>query len=156
IQESIGGLDAATHLVTHHKYDESDKRVRTIFPKGNQVRRTYDERLLETSVTRGFGSQDASTTHTEYSGDGLKVKSTDGRGHVTRYSYDAFNRLVKTLDPLANIVLRDYDKAGNLVVERFFEKQGANQFLFLTRSEYVYDELNRRIIERRNKFETPP
>lgn len=156
IQESIGGEDVAAHLITRHRYDESDKRVRTIFPKGNEVRRKYDERLLETRVIRGSGSAEASTTRTEYSGDGLKVKNVDGRGNVTRYRYDPFNRLIETVDPLGNISLKDYDKAGNLLVERFFQQQSDGTFLLLTRSEYEYDELNRRIVEQKNLFQIAP
>jgi len=155
IKESIGGLDPATHLITHHTYNESDKRVRTILPKGNRVRRIYDERLLEISVTRGSGSSEASTTRTVYSSDGLKVQTIDGRGNITRNAFDPFNRLIKTVDPLGNVALIEYDKAGNITVERFFEKQAVNRYLFLTRSEYEYDELNRRIIERKNLFPTP-
>ena len=49
-----------------------------ILPKGNRVTRNYDERLLETSVTRGAGSVDEATVRTEYSGDGLKTTAIDG------------------------------------------------------------------------------
>ena len=155
IQESIGGSDPATHLITHHRYDESDKRIRTIRPKGNEVRWSYDERLLPVRMTRGAGSPDASTTRTGYSNDGLKDKSVDGRGNITRYEYDPFNRLVQTTDPLGNVSRLDYDKSGNLIVERFFEAQGDGTYLLLARSEYEFDELNRRIVEKANLFQAP-
>ena len=155
MQESIGSTDPATHLVTRHRYNESDKRIRTIRPRGNEIRWDYDERLLPVSMTRGAGSPDASTTRTGYSADGLKIRSVDGRGNITRYAYDAFNRLVETKDPLGNVSRLNYDKSGNVVVERFFEPQNDGTYLLLARSEYEFDELNRRIVEKANLFQAP-
>jgi RHS repeat-associated protein len=153
VQESIGSPDPATHLITHHRYNESDKRIRTIRPRGNEVQWGYDERLLPVSVTRGASSPDASTTHTGYSADGLKIRSVDGRGNIAHYAYDAFNRLVQTTDPLGNVSRLDYDKSGNVVVERFFEVQSDGTYLLLARSEYEFDELNRRVVEKTNLFQ---
>ena len=155
VQESVGSLDPATHLITRHRYNESDKRIRTIRPRGNEVRWSYDERLLPVSMVRGASSPDASTTRTGYSADGLKIRSVDGRGNVTRYAYDAFNHLVQTTDPLGNISRLDYDKSGNVVVERFFEAQSDGTYLLLARSEYEFDELNHRIAEKTNLFRAP-
>jgi RHS repeat-associated protein len=157
LEESIGGSDRSAALVTRYRYNESDKRVRTILPKGNQLKSTYEERLLEVSRTRGLGSPEASTVRTAYSNDGLPIKKTDGRGYVTHFRYDPFNRLTETVDPLGNITRLDYDKAGNLVVRQFLELQSDGvTYLLLMRSEYDSDELNRRIVERANLFRVPP
>ena len=156
IKESVGGSDAASHLVTHHTYNESNKLTCTTRPEGNQTCITYNESLLVKTVTRGACSPEPSVVWSEYNGDDLKIESIDGRGNITSYKYDIFDRLIKTIDPLGNVSCIDYDKAGNIVVDRFFEKQSDGTFHLLTRSEYKYDELNRRIIEGRNLFRIPP
>src|SRR5439155_1782996 len=98
-------------------------------------------------------SPEASTTHTYYSADGVKVKSVDGRGNVTGYLYDAFNRLIQTTDPFGNVSRFDYDKSGNFTIQRFFEAQSDGTCVLSARSEYEFDELNRRIGERTNLFQ---
>jgi RHS repeat-associated protein len=156
VRESIGGLDLASHLVTRHSYDASDQRIRTILPRGNRRAWSYDERLLQRSATRGAGSAQAATIRTDYDGDGLPSRAIDGRGNITRYTRDALGRLVATTDPLGNITRVDYNKAGNPTVERFFERCADRTFRLLARTDREYDELNRRIVERVNRFSDPP
>jgi YD repeat-containing protein len=152
---SLGGRGAASQLVTRHRYDEAGLRRATASPAGRTTTRTYDERMLEATVTRGAETSEASTRRAQYDGDGRKVADRSGRGNVTRYSYDAMGRLVLIEDALGNRTRRDYDKAGNLLVERFFERRGDGSFALLTRSECAYDELNRRVREGHNLFPSP-
>jgi RHS repeat-associated protein len=155
LAESVGAEDPATHLVTTYRYDASGQRVRTTLPNGNQAVRAPDERHLERSLTRGAGTQDASTSRSAYSLDGLRIETIDGMGSATRYQYDALGRWVATVDPLGNVTRTNYDKAGNPIVERFFELQPDGTYLLLTRAEFEYDELHRRVVERVNLFRDP-
>ena len=52
VSEWVGGSDLAPHLMTRHVYNAAGGRVRKILPKGNEVWFGFDERLLQTSVTR--------------------------------------------------------------------------------------------------------
>ncbi len=52
--------------------------------------------------------------------------------------------------------ITSHDKNGNITVERYFEIQGQNQFILLSRNEYEYDELFHRIRERKNLFRELP
>ncbi|MBK7236296.1 MAG: RHS repeat-associated core domain-containing protein [Sterolibacteriaceae bacterium] len=155
LHETIGGLDASTHLVTRYAYDESAMLVRITLPRGNVVTRTYEERLLQTSETRGARTPAVSTRHSHYGPDGRRAVSVDARGNATSYEYDALGRLVQTTDPLGNIARVAYDKADNVLVERFFERRRDGSYALLSRAEYQYDELGRRMVERRNLFQEP-
>lgn len=156
VEESVGGPDVNLHRRTYHTYNESDLPKAVILPRGNSVKTSYDERLLQTEVIRGFCTPNESITKFRYDGDGLKVKSIDPNGNITRYKYDAFARLIATVDPQGNITRMDYDNADNIVRVFFFEKVGNNSYLLLSRAESFYDEYNRKIVESSNLFETPP
>ena len=143
LEESVGGSDASSFITTHYKYNEFDKLIRTTQPRGNHVVITYDERFLESSVTKGFGSNHASINSMKHNKDGLKNKVIDGRGNATYYFYDPFNRVTKVVDAIGNIVLKEYDKADNLITECFYEKSNSDgKYYLLTRKSINYDERN--------------
>ncbi len=154
IQETIGGADLSTHLVTRHRYDGTGQRVLTLLPGGNQVRYRYDERLLPIEVTMGAGTEDAATTRTEYDGDGRVHRAFDARGNPTTFTFDSFGRTVAVEDSLGHIVRQDYDKLGNVSVVRAFEKREDGYYL-LTRNETEYDELGRAFRTIANRFDDP-
>jgi RHS repeat-associated protein len=63
------------------------------------VRTTYDAAGQLTNVTSGYGTPEASTEVTAYTGNGQVSSATDAEGNKTSYTYDGFNRLVKTQYP---------------------------------------------------------
>lgn len=155
VKESIGDKNRSTHLTTKHKYDEAGLRFVTITPNHSKITRRYNSRMQEIAVTRGAGTAQASTSYSKYDGDGRKVSALTARKCKTEYSYDPLGRIDQIIDPNGNITDLTYDKAGNILVERFFEKQPNGKFSLLTRSEYLYDQLDRRTIERLNLFPGP-
>ncbi len=142
ILESIGGEDLSKHLVTRYIYDESNMLIRTILPKGNVIYRRYDARLLELSVTRGFCSETECKTRTVYNKDGLPYKKFNGNGYETTIEYDAFNRVTHIIDPKGNVDYTMYDKSGNVIMKKFFEKNTDGSYWLLTSSMMKYDERN--------------
>ena len=145
IRESIGGSDLSKHLVTQHFYNSSDKKIKTILPRGNEIHYDYDERLLINKVTRGACTIFSSTITTLHDGNERKIKFIDGLDNVTRYKYDAFDRLIAVIDALGNIKQTEYDKLGNVLVERFFEKRSDRKYYLVSRQAYEYDSRGNKI-----------
>jgi RHS repeat-associated protein len=153
-RETLGGVDLDAHHVTTHRYGPSGERLLTIRPTGNRTRFRYDEQLQIVATTEGAGSAEASTTGTEYDGDGRMIGTVSGRGHRTVYRLDLFGRVVAVEDPMGNVTRRTYDKSGNTLVRRIFESR-ADGYYLLARGEDTYDELNRRIRVAHNRFDDP-
>jgi RHS repeat-associated protein len=155
LEESVGGADRSQHRRVRHRYNSSDKLVRTVHPTGTETWCGYDARLFLTSVTRAACTPLASTVRMEYEPDGSQKRVIDPRGFATDRQKDAFGRVVAVTDPLGVVHRTDYDKSSNIILERIFEPDGTGDYRMLSRTEHVYDELNRRVIERRCLFNAP-
>jgi RHS repeat-associated protein len=155
LRETIGGSDLSKHLVTKHAYDAAGRRVATVLPKGNKILVGYDDRGLPSSVTRGAGTPDTSTTLRRFDLDGLLIESVSARGYITRFTRDAFGRITTRQDPLGNTWRFDYDKVGNLTTVRAFEQHVDGSHVLLARRELEYDEMSRSIRRSSNLFATP-
>jgi RHS repeat-associated protein len=153
VRETIGGIDLSAHLVTHHCYDTAGPRTLTILPNGNQVHYSYDERMLPVAKTLGSGSDEAATTRTEYDADVRVRRTFDARGNATTFMLDPFGRVIAEEDALGQITRRDYDKLGNVICTRAFERQADDTYRLLSRSETLYDELGRAIRSGVNRFD---
>jgi RHS repeat-associated protein len=153
VRETIGGIDLSAHLVTHHCYDTAGQRTLTILPNGNQVHYSYDERMLPVAKTLGSGSDEAATTRTEYDADVRVRRTFDARGNATSFMLDPFGRVIAEEDALGQITRRDYDKLGNVICTRAFERQADDTYRLLSRSETLYDELGRAIRSGVNRFD---
>jgi RHS repeat-associated protein len=140
IRETRGASAVAKALATRHCYGTSNERLETTYPAGNRVRFFYDERLLRRAVISGPGTAIASTTREERDGDGRTMVFVDGRGHRTEHRYDCFGRTTSILDPLGNLRQLEYDKLGNVVLTRFFERLANRTHTLLERREFNYDE----------------
>ena len=155
VRESMGGAHPSARLVTKHRYDAAGQWVLTVLPEGNQIRYRHDERLLPVAETVGAGTGEAATTRTEYDGDGRVRRTFDARGNGTVFTRDAFGRIIAEENALGHIVRRNYDKLGNVTVERAFEKRPDGYYL-LARNEAAYDELGRAIRTGTTRFDEPP
>ena len=154
IRETVGGGSLPEHLVTEHLYNSAGKRSQTIFPQGNQTLFEYNERMLQVTQTWAACSDEEVITRTEYDGDSRVKRTFDARGNATTFELDAFGRIIAEENALGHITRKNYDKAGNLICVRFFERRGEEYFL-LARSETNYDELNRAIRTGTNRFDAP-
>jgi RHS repeat-associated protein len=141
IAQTVGG-DISGRLTTRHVNDASDRRIKTIMPRGNAIYYRYDERSLRVAVIRAACTCDEAITRAAYDGDGLPVSFVDPGGNETQYVYDAFRRVVRVVDALGHVLCNCYDKLGNLTSRFFFEKTDQG-FALLARSANEYDELGR-------------
>jgi RHS repeat-associated protein len=155
VREASGGADPADHLMTRHRYDSAGRRTLTILPAGNREQAGYDQRGLPVSQTRGLGTAEAATTRTTYDLDGRIMRTVDARGFATEHTLNALGHAVAITDPVEAATRRIYDKAGNLTVERVFERRADGSLVLLARSEFEHDLLGRRVRVGVNRFDDP-
>jgi RHS repeat-associated protein len=122
---------------TSYPYDALNRLVETDYPDGTKATKTYDFRnnvIRETdqnsnvtlhaydlsgrqvSVTRGYGTSNASSTAYAFDNAGRKVSETDALGHSTTYTYDADSRLLRQAGVQGNFTYT-YDNAGNRIAQ---------------------------------------
>ena len=135
-------IDASTTRTTTFEYDDNQNRIRVIKPEGNKEKWTYNSRRLIATHTMGETSAVASTDTLSYDNNGNLTMSEDGLGNDTIYTYDLFDRRVKTTDALGNYEETDYDKAGNVTEVRRYDAAPSPDVL-LQRSTRYYDQRGR-------------
>jgi RHS repeat-associated protein len=135
--ESVVMQDAPDEvsLTTRFEHDANGNLTRTIFPTGNVIARTYDERDLlfqeisfasctvTCAATCGAcspvnPSSDSVTTY-YYDGSGNIIQVTDPEGHISRTRYDGFGRSVNAFDTQFQKTTREYDVRGNITLDKF-------------------------------------
>ncbi|KQY28298.1 hypothetical protein ASD21_15955 [Caulobacter sp. Root1455] len=102
---------------------------------------TYDAADRVTTLSRGFGAAGVSNEVTVYTNNGLVASVADGKGNLTTYDYDGFDRLAKTRYPnpsgggssTSDFTQNVYDPASNVTQET---RRGQV-------TNYTYDALNR-------------
>jgi RHS repeat-associated protein len=120
---------------TSYVYDALNRLVETDYPNGAKSTKTYDFRnnVIQAtdqagnvtlngydlagrlvSVTRAYGTANASTTSYAYDAAGRKVSETDALGHSTTYTYDNDGRLTALSGVQGNFQYA-YDDAGNRI-----------------------------------------
>jgi len=103
---------------TDYDYDGAGRLTRVTLADSSYTKTAYDlaDRPVRTSAHRADDTELRSTT-TEYDPAGKVVASTDARGTVTRYTYDATGMLTKQIQPInASDSIQTtfgYDLAGN-------------------------------------------
>ena len=135
--------------VTTINYDSGGNPIEVIDAQGTGTVMTYDDLNCPgqlTSVTAAVGLAEENTTRFEYDpatcnlvstidpllnetrlgydAAGNVIESTDAGGRITRFAYDALNRLTKVMDAIhsspdplcgtAGVTCYDYDSAGSL------------------------------------------
>ena len=95
-------------------YDFRNNVITETDQAGNVTLHAYDLAGRQTSVTRGYGTSNASGTTYTYYDNGLKETETDSLGHTTTYVYDADSRLTSVSGVQGNTSY-GYDDAGNQI-----------------------------------------
>jgi RHS repeat-associated protein len=112
-----------TNQTVETTYDDAQNRTLTKDRRGFLARTQFDPLGRVVSVTRAVGTVDeAEVERHTWDGNGNRETTTDGEGRVTRFVYDAANRLRAREDgfqsPDAAVTTFVHDKAGNLLEER--------------------------------------
>jgi RHS repeat-associated protein len=138
--------------VTQYRYDPNRNRTQVTQPAGNVVRMQYDERNLLFTETRGYGSSGASTMTSNYDVNRNLASSVNGRGFVTGYRYDGYDREAQAIDAVGGQSITHYDPASNIVSSPRYGQPGGPSppdnsgvgNVLLRRQTFEYDELSRR------------
>jgi RHS repeat-associated protein len=77
----------------------------------------FDSNNQPTSVTRGYGTEDATTDTFSYDEAGHNLTRTDGNGHTTVYTYNPAGDRTSVTDPLENKTEWEYNGAHDVISE---------------------------------------
>ncbi|MDQ7008269.1 MAG: DUF6531 domain-containing protein, partial [Acidobacteriota bacterium] len=149
VRSSVPGATLSFQL----RYDGNGNRSRLIFPEGNEVQWEWDERDLLYRSIEGAGSADAATTTFDYDGNGSLVRTTDPLGEVVEFEYDGIDRAVRWIDEVGGAAEFFYDPASNMVRQLVQGAVGGasptdrsgSANVTLSDTQMLYDELGRRI-----------
>ena len=116
----------------------------------NTVTNVYDERDLVFKVIKAEGSSFQSTTQYDYDGNGNAKKIRAGlesNPRITLKSYDGYDQLVSSTDPMGNKVTYSYDENGNRVSEiiegELEDEPGSTGNIRLSETIFEYDARDR-------------
>ena len=154
------GLPQGDFITTESVYDENRNPTLARFGEAvelrqptNVTRTLYDERDLRFRAVRAEGDADQSTTQFDYDGNQNLVRAIQGiEGtfpRVTTSTYDLYDRLVSTTDPMGNVLSYGYD-ANHNIARRLLEGQvldieGSAGNVRLSDVTYGYDAMDRLI-----------
>ena len=161
-------VDEENIIVTEYAYDRNRNRALQRFgeaTKGNQttnvVRTLYDERDLVYQIIRAPNDPALSTTQYDYDPNRNRVRMREGieeNPRVHNYTFDSFNRVIQSVDPMGNFTSYHYDPNSNRTSVTTFGElidiEDADKNLRLSEITYSYDELNRLIREEQEFFDT--
>ena len=142
--------------VTEYEYDANRNRVLVRGGEAtnnnqpeNIVQFQYDERDLLFQETRGVGP-DQSTTQYDYDGNRNVRRVHDGIEadlHITEMTYDGYDRMVRSVDPMGNERLFHYDENNNKVRHihygELLDVPGGGDNVHMREISYIYDAMDR-------------
>ncbi|TXH72383.1 MAG: hypothetical protein E6Q88_06340 [Lysobacteraceae bacterium] len=111
--------DAARDAVTAHAYDRMGRLLSTLDPEGVATTYAYTQYGQLAGVTRALSAGATSTSVYGYNLRGENVLRTEdigGLNHNTRTEYDAYGRVVRTIDGAGHAVQISYQDNGRIVV----------------------------------------
>lgn len=155
ISQVTGNIETGQIKQSKIIYDRAGKPYINIAASGLKNKVLYNERGLQWQTIADYGGVHA-VTKKYFDADGRVIRSVDPQGNISRFIHDALGRLIDTEDAKGNKLIRHYDKAGNITIELFFEKESDDRYKLLSRREYRYDEIGRRITAGTNRFEIFP
>lgn len=154
---TVREVDPGHDVVTEYAYDANDNRSLVRYGEatnGRQPRNTlstsYDERDLVFRLIRAAGDPGQSSVQYDYDGDGNRRATREGleaSPRVTTFTYDGYDRLKSSTDPMGNVTTHTYDANHNRLSRRVdgemndIAGSGANRRLFVETK--AYDDMDR-------------
>jgi len=153
------GLPEEDFATTEYEYDANRNRTLVRYGEAvngndpdNVVQTRYDERDLVFREIRAPGSSMQSSSQYDYDGNENRLKTSRGLEDVPRVTsetYDGYDRLVSSTDPMGNVTSYHYDANGNQTEKRvdgeLVDAAGGSGNVRLLANTYVYDEMDRLI-----------
>ncbi len=178
-QPTCDGLPDADFVTTTYAYDGNRNQVymqQGEAANGNQpynaVQTLYDERDLVFRRIIAPGDPHQSSTQYDYDGNRNEVRvveGLEGEQHITTYTYDAYDRMVASTDPMGNVTELRYDANGNVggdvepgvlhdfgtrVFGELDDVDGSAGNQLLSEQMYEYDAMDRLVVRRSAFFDT--
>ncbi|MGE4444338.1 MAG: RHS repeat-associated core domain-containing protein [Candidatus Altimarinota bacterium] len=155
--------------VTTYEYDGFDRIIQKTLPNGSYERYTYDKigNIIKVEI---FDENDVLLSKEEniydkrgkvlenkqhilsnsshislfsmYDENGNIIKTIDGNGTQTLFTYDIFDRVLETQDNLGNKIVNTYDKNNNIISKSIVQSNSKT-----TTTSYIYDDENRLLSE---------
>ncbi len=150
-------VDPADEAVTEYAYDANRNSTLVRFGEAvngnqaaNKVQILYDERDLVFVVTRAPGNAGQSSNQYDYDANGnLKrtAQGLEGTNRIFAYTYDGYDRLLQTTDPMGNQTFWHYDANGNGLSQRtegqMVDIPGSSGNVRLAEASHTYDAMDR-------------
>ncbi|MBN1984566.1 MAG: RHS repeat protein [Chitinivibrionales bacterium] len=97
---------------TEYRLDSRGNTLREVNPKGDSTCYVYDVNNNQTAVINTFGD---TIVKSRYNAINKVISQTDARGNTTRFEYDLFGQLSKTINPDGTFIEKTYDSKGNVI-----------------------------------------
>ncbi len=157
VKLDCAGLPESEFITTEHEYDANRNRTLVRYGEAaegrqpaNTVRTLYDERDLVFRVIRAEGDPDQSTSRYDYDQNSNVTRIHEGLedvAHVTVSTFDGYDRVVSTEDPMGNVATYHYDANHNRVSARVdgerVDLPGGVGNVRLSETAHVYDPMDR-------------
>jgi RHS repeat-associated protein len=142
--------------LTQAIYDDQGRVWKTIDPRGNETRHTYDVlgRRIQTvqnyvnGVYSALVPDEDLITQTEYDLAGRVVSTVDPGGRETHYEYDALGRRIKTIQNYVDGVFNAASPDEDLITETAYNRAGqviSTTDARGTKTTFSYDRAGRRV-----------
>jgi RHS repeat-associated protein len=161
---TCAGMPAGSRITTEYDYDANGNQTQIRHPQAlatvnpqptNTTDTEYDERnLVLKSIRSKNDAQLQATTQTDYDANGNVKTVTDGlegTPHVTTYTYDGYDRLKTTTDPIGNVTTYTYDANGNRLTTSTTGERG-NGVGLLAQTSGTFDAMNRNTVTNVSHF----
>lgn len=163
------GLPQGDFITTEYVYDENRNRTLVRYGEAvegrqptNIIRTLFDERDLQYREVRAEGDPDQSTTQHDYDGNKNVVRMVQGLEgalpRVTTSSFDLYDRLLATIDPMGNVMTYSYDANHNVERELYegevLDIEGDTDNVRLSDATFIYDSMDRLVRTEVEFFDT--
>ncbi len=146
--------DAADSVYRIRKvvFDRAGRPALTLSAAGRKTKTIYNERSLPAKEIMDYGGTGIHIRK-YYDAEGRLIRVTDQRGGTYRIQYNTSGKVTEVINPEGNAACFSYDKTGNKLTERFFERVSDQEYVLQSRSEFQYDETGRMIRAGVNLFD---
>jgi len=133
----ITQIDKDTTNKVTKKYDVNENVSEITQENWVKILFEYDEfeRVIK-KIVRNPDSTDIISTYS-YDNNGNLISTINPKLAETKYEYDSFDRMIKATEPNGNYSLVNYDKAGNVIQVKTFNKDNK----LLTQTDNIYNEI---------------
>lgn len=151
---------------TRHLYNVDGLEIIRILPRGNRIHFGYDEVMRRVWAARGACSDEISLSRRYFDLGDNEVISVDPLGQAIikarvnpgggwSEGLDALRRTQLIFFPDGGLHNYSFDKRGNILIDRKFERHTDGSWILLSHISYVYAAFDQPIVEVQARFKEP-